>query len=104
MAKQIREKSLISDDWFFGQSVTKIMETLREYSEKYGSDAVITSETWGYDGPDEYYINYDRDETEEERTKRLAKSKQQREYRARVKAETEAQERKELERLKQKYE
>lgn len=71
--------------------------------EQYGDDAYMEIEAHGYDCYPELVVEYDRQETDKERDKRLAQARKERERRAKEKLAQEERERKELARLQKKY-
>ena len=103
MVKRVIEKVCISDSWPSCRTIKYWMTQFREYANTYGDDAIIFSENWGYDGHDEQYIEFERDETPEERTIRLEQARKERERKALAKLSVEEREKKEFVRLQKKY-
>lgn len=103
--KMITEQAFVHID-IDGESLADIIKEVKKYQAAYGDDAVLVSETlWG---ETTQYIQYEREETDEEMKARLKKQAADRErnkrYREKKAKETEERERKLLEKLRKKYE
>jgi hypothetical protein len=80
-----------------------VKDYIDDLIEKYGDDAYMEIEAHGYDCYPELVVQYDRQESDKERDKRLAVARKDRERRAKEKLAQEERERKELARLQKKY-
>ena len=83
--------------------LSDVKEYIERLIEQYGEDAYMEIEAHGYDCYPELVIQYQRQETDKERDKRLAQARKERERKAKEKAAREERERKELARLQKKY-
>ena len=79
-----------------------ILSHVQSLIEEYGEEAYVEYD-YGYDGPGEIEIIYERLETEKEAEKRVTAAKKSREYRKKEKLKTEEKERALLEKLQKKY-
>jgi hypothetical protein len=80
-----------------------VKDYIESLIEKYGSDSYMEIESYGYDCYPELVVRYERQETDAERDKRLAKARKERERNKAAKLKQEERERKELARLQKKY-
>ena len=105
MAKY-RMKSVKSDEsiCMLDGRLSDVKDYIDSLIEKYGQDAYMEVESYGYDCYPELIISHERQETDAERDKRLAQARKEREKRAKEKLLTEERERKEFARLQKKYE
>lgn len=103
MVKKVKETIEIGQEWFYECSIKETIAALNSIAADFGDDAIIYTESMGYDGPDEYFVKYERDETPEERQNRLRIARENREEKDKFRAVREKAERKEFERLRQKY-
>lgn len=101
--KKITEIKSVGYDTEIRCSVKDLINRLEGYIEEYGEDVVIYSECPGYDGYDEFFLSFERDETVEEQKIRLTAAREKRERKAIAKAKKEERDRKEYERLKIQY-
>ena len=103
MAKKVTETIEIGSDWYYRLTLKEAVTKLCELANQYGDDAVIYSDCYGYDGPEEFFVQYERDETEDERQERLRSAREEREKKNKLKIAREESERKEFDRLKKKF-
>lgn len=100
--KMVEVKEQVYED--LEGSLEEILDNIQMYIDKYGKDAYFYYEIEGWDdGYRTYYIRYQRQETDAERNKRLAKARKEREQRKAAKVKQEEEERKELARLLKKF-
>jgi hypothetical protein len=100
--KMVRE-SVEEDIYALDGKLIDVKHYIERLIEKYGENAYMDIERDGYDCYVELYIKYERQESDEERDKRLAVARKDRERRAKEKAAQEERERMELARLQKKY-
>ena len=91
------------DIWCLDGKLSDVKEYVERLIEKYGDDACMDIERDGYDCYVELYVEFERQESDKERDKRLAVARKEREKKAKEKAVQEERERKELARLQKKY-
>jgi len=103
MTKKVTETIEIGQDWFYKHTIKEAIADLDSIAKEFGYDAIIYSESMGYDGPEEYFIRFERDETSEERSVRLDLARDRREKKAAIKTAREEQERAQYEKLKKKF-
>lgn len=86
-------------------SLEDVRDIFQSYIDKYGKEAHLSVEIDRdyYDDYHVFYVNYEREETDKERDRRLAKAHKEREKNKAVKAKKEEKERVELARLLKKY-
>ena len=87
-------------------SLEDVRDTFQSYIDKYGKEAHLSVEIDRSDYYDDYhvfYVNYERQETDKERNRRLIKARKEHEKNKVAKAKYEEKERKELVRLQKKY-
>lgn len=89
--------------WMYNIAVKDLIVQLENYIEEYGEDVVIYSKCIGYDGLDEFFLSFKRDETTAEREKRLNEASKNLERKDITEAKKEERDRKEYERLKIQY-
>ena len=87
----------------FECSLDSLIEKLEELKSKYGASAHFDICGVGYDGGIEVHIVYEREETEKERDRRLAKAHKERVKKAAYEAKREERERAKYEKLHAKY-
>ena len=104
MAKY-RMKSVRSDEsiCMLDGSLADVKDYIEGLIEKYGQDAYMEVESYGYDCYPELIISHERQETDAERDKRLAQARKEREKKKAEKLKQEEREHKELARLQKKY-
>lgn len=100
--KMIRERAE-EDIYALDGKLIDVKEYIERLIEQYGENAYMDIERDGYDCYVELYVQYERQESDKERDKRLAVARKEREKKAKEKAAQEERERKELARLQKKY-
>ena len=87
----------------FDAPIIDVVELLNDKMDAYGAEATMEVE-YGYDGDCAVIISYKEEETDKELERRLARGRKKREKNKADKGRKEVKERKDLERLKKKYE
>lgn len=86
-------------------SLENVRDIIQSYIDEYGKEAHLSVEVdqGYYDDCHVFYVNYEREETDKERNRRLAKAHKEREKNKAAKVKKEEKERAELVRLQKKY-
>lgn len=101
--KIITEKSDLCIEDLDGMSLKDVIKFFSRLLEDYGEDASLGYEC-GWDSPPDWYVRYERPETDKERNTRLAAARRKRDRNKADRERREAEERALYEELRNKYE